>query len=244
MKTLIGVNTLDQVNSFVYASHCAFFAKTKELYPNDEFIFFTPYRMAIDQMRNMAAKMALDSECDYLMFIDDDVAIQPHTYQHLREADKDLVMAITFVRGYPFPPMFFKASPIVDFGGVRRETLSFYDDWEDNVDSDGLVKCQAVGFSCVLIKTDLIKAIEPPYFVTGAKQTEDVYFCCKARNTLEPEPSIYVDTTCPTSHFMMPDAVTLENVKRLREFYSPNESIGKTRTERIFDTVKELELIK
>lgn len=239
MKTLIGVNCLESVNSFVYASHCQFWVNAKKAFPEDEFAFFTPYRMSIDNMRNTAAKMALEGDYDYLMFIDDDVLVQPNTYEVLRSRDKDIIMALTFVRGWPFKPMFFKGEGIKDRAGLRCETLDFYDDWKDNV-WDGLVKCEAVGFSCVLIKVDILKVMEPPYFVTSSKQTEDVYFCCKARYTLNPTPTIFVDVTVPTTHMMMPDGVSAENVESFRKFFDPNEPIGKSRMDRIFDAVKEL----
>jgi hypothetical protein len=224
MKTLVGVNTLENVSSFVYASHCKMWVDMKKQYPDDEFIFYTPYRMSIDNMRNDCARIAMQHGCDYLMFIDDDVLVKPTTYKSLREADKDIIMALTYVRGYPFHPMFFK-----DFGtdvynpvnGKTRKNLTFHDDYQDTVDEDGLVKTGAVGFSCVLIKVDVMRSMTPPYFVTGPGHTEDVYFCLKARAELEPEPEIYVDTKVSTAHLMMPDAVCDENVKKLREFYKP-----------------------
>lgn len=240
MKTLIGVNTLESVNSFVYASHIDAFIKMKKDFPEDEFLFFTPYRMSIDAMRNASARMALETNCDYLMFIDDDVVIKPHTYKMLRDADKDIVMALTFIRGFPFHPMFFKVvGEETAENGKRSQNLTHYDDYETNV-KDNLVKCGAVGFSCVLIKMDVVRAVDPPYFVTGPHHTEDVYFCLKARYTLDPEPEIFVRTDCATMHMMMADGVTDTNVEQLRQLYAPESSLGMSRFTRIADTIKEL----
>jgi hypothetical protein len=238
-KVLIGVNVLESVNSFVYASHVKFFTNLKLAHPEDQFVFFTPYRMAIDSMRNAAAKTAIEHNCDYLMFIDDDVIIKPESYSVLKKADKDVVMALTYIRGYPFAPMFFKAfRQIVDKTGEVREFLTTYDDYEDHIDSDGMVKCAAVGFSCVLIKMDLVKAVAPPWFVTGTNHTEDVYFCNKARYTLDPEPSIYCHTKISTTHVMMADGVSDYNVKKLREMYAPDKPLGKSREERIEENLR------
>ena len=238
-KVLIGVNVLESVNSFVYASHIKFFTNLKLAHPEDQFIFFTPYRMAIDSMRNAAAKIAIDHNCDYLMFIDDDVLIKPETYTILKKADKDVVMALTYIRGYPFAPMFFKAFyQIVDEKGATREYLTTYDDYKEHIDENGMVPCAAVGFSCVLIKVDLIKAVAPPWFLTGPNHTEDVYFCNKARYTLDPEPSIFCHTKITTTHIMMADGVTDFNVDKLRELYKPDIPLGKSRQERIDDTLK------
>ena len=239
MKTLVAVNVLESVNSFVYSSHCKLWVEMKAQFPNDEFLFFTPYRMSIDNMRNHAAKIALAQNCDYLMFIDDDVIVLPETYKSLREADKDIVMALTFVRSHPFPPMFFTSAGVTeDSYGKKKELLDFFYNYKEHVDERGLVDCIALGFSCVLIKCDLLKALDPPYFVTGPGHTEDVYFCLKAKYSLQPEPTIAVDTKVPTAHIMMADAVCEANVEELRALLSPEKPVGKTRFERTFEAVR------
>jgi len=223
MKTIVGVNTLESVASFVYASHCKMWCEIKKDFPDDEFIFYTPYRMSIDNMRNDVARIALEHNCDYIMFIDDDVIVMPDCYKLLRQAGKDIVAAITFIRGYPFHPMFFKdLGTITEPNGKRRQNIGYHDDYLETVDKEtGLVKTAAVGFSCVLIKVDMLREMSPPYFVTGPGHTEDVYFCLKANNELEPAPEIYVHTRCKTGHLMMPDAVSTENVELLRKYYKP-----------------------
>lgn len=242
-KTLVGVNTLESVSSFVYSSHCKLWLEMRKQFPEDEFLFYTPYRMSIDNMRNGAARIALEHKCDYLMFIDDDVVVRPDTYKSLREANKDIVMALTYVRGYPFHPMFFRdfESREMHDGKIRLD-LAFHDEdfWE--VGDDGLIKTGAVGFSCVLINCDVLRAMTPPYFVTGPGHTEDVYFCLKARAELEPEPTIYVDTKVPTGHILMPDMVSKDNVEKLREYYKPDFGPGAGAEGREFkylDSVKE-----
>ena len=83
MKILVGVNTLTSVDQLVYLSHCQFWTRTVKQYPNDEFMFFAPHRMSIDNMRNASVKVALQHNCDYLLFIDDDVIVEPHTFKSL-----------------------------------------------------------------------------------------------------------------------------------------------------------------
>lgn len=222
MKTLVGVNVLNDVSSFVYASHCKLWKTIQKDYPDDEFMFYTPQRQSIDMMRNNAAKMAIENNCDYLMFIDDDVIVQPNTYKSLREADKDIIMALTYIRGYPFHPMCFREFDIVtlDDGKIRRNlTMHGEEFWE--MEDNGLFKTGAVGFSCVLIKVDVLRALNPPYFVTGPGHTEDVYFCLRVASELEPCPSIYVDTKCPTGHILTPDVVSKDNVEILRIIHKP-----------------------
>lgn len=240
-KVMIGINVLESVNSFVYQNHIRFFSNLKKDNPDDQFFLFTPYRMSIDSMRNVTAKLAFDAGCDYIMFIDDDVLVAQNTYQILKAADKDIIMALTYVRGYPFRPMFFKSVEVLeDIDGKKREHLIPYENYKPDVDENGLVKCAAVGFSCVLIKMDVVKAVTPPYFITGSTYTEDVYFCNKARYTLDPEPTIFVHTRIPTMHMMMADGVNEDNVEKLRELYAPEEPLGKSRYDRILLAVEEL----
>lgn len=173
-----------------------------------------PGRMSIDNMRNMAAKVALEQECDYLMFIDDDMVLHPDTFESLLKADKDIVMALTFIRGGEFPPMFFKKVP-----REKGYDLTYYTDWKDHVDENGLVECQALGFATVLIKTEILKKLEPPYFLTISGSTEDVYFCCKAKQEIGEHVSIFVDTKVPTGHIVEPEIAHVTTVEKLREYH-------------------------
>ena len=90
-KVFVLVNTLQSVNANVYSNHCHFFTYSAKNIPGIKFEFWTPERMAIDTARNTAAQMALSRECDYLMFIDDDVMIPPDTLEKLLKADKDVI---------------------------------------------------------------------------------------------------------------------------------------------------------
>ena len=187
-----------------------------------EFYLYTPQRLSIDRMRNEAAKFALERDCDYLMFVDDDMLIKPETVEFLVDADKDIVMAETYIRGYPFDPMFFKErSKYINAKGQAIYDLEFFKDFKDHVNDKGIVDCAAIGFATALIKTKVIKELDPPYFVTGPNCTEDVYFCLKARQELSWEPTIAVDTRCPTSHRLQPEFVDADNVKDLREYFKP-----------------------
>lgn len=226
IKTVVGVNTLANIGKPVYGNHCQFWSKTMKDFPNDEFLFVTPDRMSIDAMRNFTASFALEQDADYLMFIDDDVLVQPETYKSLREADKDVIMALTFIRSYPFRPMLFERK----FTHNQNLVLDIYDEYRNNINDNGLVECYAVGFSCVLIKTSLLKKCSKPYFVTAAGHTEDVYFCCKAKKEVEGV-SIFVDTKCPTGHVLDPIYVSSENVEKIRDFFKP-ANVAETEVDR------------
>lgn len=217
MKFLIGINVLTSVDSQVYGNHAAWFFHLGKLSVEKgwEFILFTPWRCSIDRMRNQAASIALLNECDYLMFVDDDMILQLDTLEHLVEADKDIVMAHTYIRGYPYNPMAFKG--VGNFGDENYE-LKYYTDIEEHADEKGLVSVDAVGFATVLIKCSLLKRLSKPYFVTTANSTEDVYFCLKAKAEV-PNVSIAVSLKCPTGHLLDKEFVHRDTVKALRNFY-------------------------
>lgn len=209
-KTLLAVNTLTSVGSQAYASHLnlAFrMAKTP-----DDFLLFNGWRMSIDRFRNEAAKIALQQECDYLMFLDDDVLVPSDTYSRLKARDLDIVTPVVYIRGYPFRPMFFKAIQVGE-----ALALDHYNEWKEAEIKDGLLEVAAVGFSCCLIKCELLKKVPPAWFVTGTNHTEDVYFCMKARQC--GTPTIGVDTTLLAGHMLDPEFVAEQTVEHLRAFY-------------------------
>lgn len=216
-KTLLAINTLTSVGSQPYASHLNLaFRMGKE--SDDEFILFNGWRSSIDRFRNEAAKIALHQDCDYLMFLDDDVLVPRDCYTILKKHDVDIVTPVVYIRSYPFHPMFFKSVQ-----GPNGAGLTFYDDWEEVIAErldlfQGLLPVAAIGFSCCLIKVSLLQRIQPAWFVTGTNHTEDVYFCVKAKQTLG-DVGIYVDTSVDAGHMLDPEFVSRKNRAALMQFY-------------------------
>ena len=250
-KVLLAVNTLAGVNSQVYAAHLNLAYRIgKET--GDEFMLYNASRMSIDRFRNQAGAFALQAECDYLMFLDDDVIVPRDTYTLLKEADVDVVTPLVYIRGYPFKPMMFKS---LNFG--NETGLTTYDDWESVLkiqsSSPHMLECAAIGFSCALIKTSLLKKVPPAWFVTGTNHTEDVYFCVKARQILDNAVSIFVDTRIHAGHLLDPEFITYEMRQNLVDFYDScnpefaerekgRKSEAADRTEGYFD--KNIKLVK
>ena len=212
-KIMVGINVLTSVSSEVYGNHCELMFHFGRRMPEHEFLMYHPRRMSIDRMRNEAAKIALSYDCDYLLFIDDDVLVPRESLGSLIKANKDVVASLTFIRGYPFEPMIFKEIYKDDEG----DSVLGYDT-NFMAGEDGLVECKAVGFSCALIKCSLLRQLSTPYFITGSNHTEDVYFCVKARKEI-PSTTIFTDTKFPTGHLLNQEAVTIENILPLKEYY-------------------------
>lgn len=222
----IAICTMASISNKAYSTHLTFAYRLAADNPGWKFLLFTPYRMTIANFRTASAKAALDTKSEYLMFVDDD-AVLIHHHSSLFKALKDkidndenkhIIMPVSYVRGYPFPPMFFKWVKDPDLM-TEGKGLTFYTDFKEQpVNEDGLLEVAAIGCHTCLIKTEVFKGMEEPYFMTGMYNTEDVYFCMKCRDYIE-NIGIYVDITLHASHLLDPLYVNDENVETLREFY-------------------------
>jgi hypothetical protein len=205
-KTFIGINTLTAVEQPAYASHLNLFYRLGKHFPDDHFGLFTPRRMSIDRMRNSLAKLAIEGEYDYIAFIDDDVIVPNDMFDKMFAADVDIIAGWTLIRGYPFDNMFFTFGDERALGPAKGQ------------DRDGkTLDVDAIGFSTALIKVDLLRKIPPPWFVTGPTNTEDIYFCLKARQHV-PNCTIKVDKSIETGHILGPEIIGPWNVREYKKY--------------------------
>jgi Anp1 len=207
MKIFIGINTLTQLDQMVYANHIAFFYGLGKKFPEHQFMLFTPRRMSIDRMRNSAAKVALEAEADYLMFIDDDVVVPLNLLEELLKTKKDIVAGWTLIRGYPFKNMVFKFN--------EQGKL---DNLPNLARKSGVIDVDAIGFSTALISCKVLKEVPPPWFVTGPTNTEDIYFCLKARQYV-PDCTIAVNSDIETAHLIGSEFIAPWNVEAYKEYH-------------------------
>ena len=208
-KIIVGINTLSTLEQPVYANHCQFWYRLGRE-TNHDFFFNAPRRQSIDRMRNITAKTALEQGCDYILFIDDDVVIQLDALQKLISCNADIAAGWTLIRGYPFENMFFRFIP-----GDKTALKNVQD--EDVPLDNSIISVDAVGFSCCLIKVDLVRKLQPPYFVTGPYNTEDIYFCMKAQQEF-PDTKIVVHTGIKTSHNLGPEFLDPLNKKFYKQY--------------------------
>ncbi len=239
MKTLIGINNLTSVEQPAYANHLQFFYRLGKEYHEHDFALCNPRRMSIDNFRNFCALVVCESNFDYLLFIDDDVLIPFDAFRKLKEADKDIIAGITLIRGYPYHPMVFS------YDKERYPTEPYMDDYESQKDEAGLVKCDALGCSCTLIKGDLIRKLkevkvkEEPFFLTVPDVcTEDIWFCNLARKYF-PETSIYAHPMVETAHILGPELIE-PNCKKIRTDYDESMNPKLKKTVDVFSMVENL----
>lgn len=236
LKIMVACCILTEVDGQAYGSHIVHaFRMGRDT--NCEFFFFSPRRMAIDNARNAAVRAAISNDCDYLFFYDDDMDLHKDTFKTLLSRDKDIIMALCHIRGFPFDPMIFRWVDVKDFDfsvadiGHKDKAMQIWSNYKESVGDDGVLNDVAtVGNACTLIKVDLLRKMDFPWFYTGTANTEDVYFCCKAKDKF-PDVSICVDTTVPAGHYL----------KDKRMLHPDNAEFLKKQEEELVDFVNDLQ---
>lgn len=209
MRIVVGTNSLTESQYPAYTNHCQFWFRLGRSYPEIDFIFCNPARMSIDRMRNMAAKVALETESDYLLFLDDDVLIDPnHGLRLLFECESDIAAGKVCIRGYPFQYMVFT--------GKKEDSGGLYP--MEKLPKEGIADCGAVGFSFCLIKTSVLKSMPPPFFVTGVNNTEDIYFCVRAKQA-NPNIKIAVNCALDCGHILWPEVISTANRDAYKKYF-------------------------
>ena len=151
-------------------------------------------RLPIVTARNKIVNTAIENNCDYIFWIDDDMVIKPdiNLIEKLLAHDKDIVAPLFFAKAYPFIPMIFK----------RKMYAGKYCVYDNIVDyPKGLLKVDGVGFGCVLTKVEMFKKLTQPYFWVNEVFGEDLFFC---ENATRAGIEIYCDTTIDVGHIGEP----------------------------------------
>jgi len=139
--------------------------------------------------RNDLVKLTLESEADWLWFMDDDHAFTPDLLTKLLSHDKPLTVPVCLMRTPPFQPVTF----------VERNEENKYQylpAYMPDMPATGLVELQAGGCAGMLIRREVLEAIEPPWF-EYTDRSEDIIFCEKAK---EAGFDIYCDLSARLGH--------------------------------------------
>lgn len=141
----------------------------------------------VDQIRNLIADWA--TRFDYLFAVDADMSFAPDTLERLLSHDKDVVSGL-YIQRKP-----------------GQHILEIYRNGRNVPYSDikgkGLVEIDGCGFGCVLVKSEVIRAIGYPQFVYKSALdhaytvSEDTYFCSKATQLGF---KVWADTTIKCGH--------------------------------------------
>ena len=122
--------------------------------------------------RDKLACEAINSDYTHVLWLDSDMVFQPDIYTDLLDTGKDFVTGIYHARRPGHQSCIFKRCDDLDhlerFEQYPRETFEI----------------GGCGFGCVLIKTEILKAVQYNYktcFLPKAQFGEDIAFCNRAR---------------------------------------------------------------
>ena len=133
--------------------------------------------------RNTLTAMAVENECDYIMWFDSDMVFEPDTLERMikvldEHPEVDILSGLYFRRGHPFTPVLFSKLEVNE-----KNELEFngYDDVPD-----GLFEVAGCGFGCVLMRTECLMDIAAKegggvWFSPLVNAGEDCAFCIRAR---------------------------------------------------------------
>lgn len=121
--------------------------------------------------RNELAQLALDEGASHLWFMDDDHAFPPSMLKKLLAHKEALVTPLCLTRVFPFSPVQYTKQ----VGDLQYLPIPLSESG-----ANGLVEIEAGGCAGMLIRRDVLEAIEPPWF-EYTDRSEDIVFCEKAR---------------------------------------------------------------
>ena len=149
------------------------------------------------ESRNDLAKYAVQSEADYVLWLDSDMMFEPELLEKmmatLQEKDLDILSGIYYRRRHPFSPVLMKKLSIAENNFCEYENFNAYPE-------DGIFEVEGIGFGCVLMKSDVLMDIKATYndwFSPFGRVGEDLSFCWRARQTGH---RIYADPSIQLGH--------------------------------------------
>lgn len=181
MKIAIGLSVGDSIKSKTLAT---IFSIVKK-YPNTDLII--KQSCYVHKNRNDIVEEALKGNYTHLFFIDSDMCFAPQVLERLLDRNKDIVGA-----------NYYKRNP-------NKETvIKFMEDGKlvGKTTPQDLFECATIGTGCVLIKMEVFRTMEKPYFdfkddIIKEEVGEDVFFCLKAKRY---DYKVWCDPTVDIGH--------------------------------------------
>jgi hypothetical protein len=134
--------------------------------------------------RWLAAKQAVDHDCDYLWLMDNDMQIPQGALSKLMAADKDIIGTHYHMRKLPLQTV---VTMLTDHGMIEFANPAMM--------PNEPFLCHSVGFGCTLVKVSALKKIPQPWFKCEwdehgqLSKTDDRWFCEQAKR-------VGIDTWC------------------------------------------------
>lgn len=130
---------------------------------------------SIAENRNGIAERALAVGAKWVLYLDDDQVLAPDTLVRLLAHDKDVISGLYVSREPPFKPHIYDHED--ELGFCRFRPLAPFE--------GGLHNVLATGAGCMLIKTDVLRKLEQPWWrlgqITMDGWGDDLNFCHRIR---------------------------------------------------------------
>lgn len=171
-----------------------------------------PRPLPIGVARSYLVREFLKGEWDYLWFIDQDAAFTIWTLERLMAWDVPVVGGLCLMRGpEACKPMLFKGQQedrpdyyripvdvVYDYLRIHADVETNAPQVVDPIPEGSLFEVDFTGCHCLLIKREVLAALEPPWFY-GQPGREDKFFCLKAAEAGYP---VAVDLSTFVGHTM------------------------------------------
>ena len=145
--------------------------------------------------RNKLAERAINSDCDYILWLDSDMTFMPDTLdimvKELEDNNYEILAGMYYRRRPPFTPTLFKELRIMPTGTVAKE----FDEIPEEI-----FEVAGCGFGCVLMKRNVLWNVlcNHGYMFSPIDNVgEDLSFCWRARMCGH---KIYCDPTIALGH--------------------------------------------
>ena len=170
-------------------------------------VYYSPDSLEVGEARNRMVEMALRDGVEWMFFIDYDVAPPMNALVKLMSLNVDIASGVYHLKTIP-------SYPLIMVNGWKYA----FDDY----DYGDLIEADGCGMGCTLIKMDVFRKIEPPWFKTVPGYldanpavalphlTEDIYFCKKAKKAGF---RIVVDTMVQANHVDSRNGITYHYVQ-------------------------------
>lgn len=180
--------------------------------------------------RNNLVKRFLETECEYILMVDDDI-LPPYDILEMTKHAVDIVAGLCY--GYNsimgvYPVAYKKAENGCFRGGT--DLIG----WNSEVENKGLTQVDLVGSGCILIHRKVFNKIDKPYFkfvfndeLTEVITGEDIDFCTRA---IDAGFKVYVDTDKVCSHFK---SIDLKEIMKWANQYDDRKKQIRTGLDRL-----------
>jgi hypothetical protein len=161
IKLAILVPTRDMVHAH-FAYSLAQLVKTTSEVGIDTYLYFDSSTILLNQREKLIDE-AIKMEADYVLWLDSDMMFPSNVVLKLLAHNKDIVACNYMKRSLPMKT-------------VAYTDLNDWDSWVPMEPQEELVKVKGIGMGCILMKTEVFKKLEKPYFEFRFKEDTKDWF--------------------------------------------------------------------